>query len=196
LLAKGDLKLQKGIPEVLLRSAGDVKQYFIAANISDVVDGGIVIGTGASINSGTAYLTLTSSGNAVVPGVYSATVGGTNRDVYVDNTGLIGYVSSLRETKTDIQPITNAQWIYDLQPVSFYYRARDREGNLTDQRDGDLSYGLIAEDAEIVNSEICYYDIVNGEKVLRGINYSKLIVPLLKEIQDLKRRIAELENPA
>jgi hypothetical protein len=196
LLAKGDLKLQKGIPEVLLRSAGDVKQYFIAANISDVVDGGVVIGTGASINSGTAYLTLTSSGNAVVPGVYSATVGGTNRDVYVDNTGLIGYVSSLRETKTDIQPITNAQWIYDLQPVSFYYRARDREGNLTDQRDGDLSYGLIAEDAEIVNSEICYYDIINGEKVLRGINYSKLIVPLLKEIQDLKRRIAELENPA
>jgi hypothetical protein len=196
LLAKGDLKLQKGIPEVLLRSAGDVKQYFIAANISDVVDGGVVIGTGASINSGTAYLTLTSSGNAVVPGVYSATVGGTNRDVYVDNTGLIGYVSSLRETKTDIQPLANAQWIYDLQPVSFYYRARDREGNLTDQKDGDLSYGLIAEDAETVNSEICYYDIINGEKVLRGINYSKLIVPLLKEIQDLKRRIAELENPA
>jgi hypothetical protein len=192
LFAKSDAKLQKNIPEILLRSSGDVKQYFISANISDTVDGGVVIGAGASVNSGTAYFTVTSAGNAVCAGVYSQTVGGTNRDVYVDNTGLIGYVSSLRETKTQIQDMPDCSWLYALNPVTFFYRAKDKDGNLTDEKDGELAYGLIAEDVETVNPDLCYYDIVDGKKELRGINYSKLIVPLLKEIKRLNELVAKL----
>lgn len=192
LFAKGDVKLQKNIPEILLRSSGDVKQYFISANISDTVDGGVVIGAGASVNSGTAYFTVTSAGNAVCAGVYSQTVGGTNRDVYVDNTGLIGYVSSLRETKMQIAEMPDCSWLYALNPVTFFYRAKDKDGNLTDEKDGELAYGLIAEDVEIVNPDLCYYDIVDGKKELRGINYSKLIVPLLKELKRLNAIVAKL----
>jgi hypothetical protein len=39
---------------------------------------------------------------------------------------------------------------------------------------------------------LCYYDIVDGKKELRGINYSKLIVPLLKEIKRLNEIVAKL----
>jgi len=190
---KGDLKLQKNISEILYRSAGDVVQWFISANISDSVNGGIAIGSGASINSGTTYFNINGSGNMICGGVYTATVGGTNRDVYVDSTGLVGYVSSTRESKLNIQRIESAQWLHQLEPVSFNYKAKDKDGNFINEPDGDINYGLIAEDAELVNASICYYDQVAGENVLRGINYSKLIVPLLKEVQELRKQLAQIE---
>jgi hypothetical protein len=190
---KGDLKLQKNVSEILYRSAGDVTKWFISANISDSVNGGIAIGSGASINTGTTYFNINGSGNMICGGVYTATVGGTNRDVYVDSTGLVGYVSSTRESKLNIQRIEGAQWLHQLEPVSFNYKAKDKDGNFINEPDGDINYGLIAEDAELVNASICYYDQVDGENVLRGINYSKLIVPLLKEVQELRKQLAQME---
>jgi len=54
---------------------------------------------------------------------------------------------------------------------------------------------LIAEDVEKVNSEMVFYDVdENGNKELRGVSYSKLIVPLLLKIQQLEARIKELEK--
>jgi hypothetical protein len=126
-------------------------------------------------------------------GVYSATVGGTNRDVYVDSTGLIGYVSSTRASKLNIQAISDVSWIHQLSPVTFYYRAKDKDGNLLDEADGPIAYGLIAEDVEGINSDLCYYDEINNNQVLKGINYSKLVIPLLKEVQDLRLKMQTLE---
>ena len=190
---KGNQKLQQDIPELLYRSSGDVNKWFISANISDSVNGGISIGSGASINTGTTYWNLNSSGNMICGGVYSATVGGTNRDVYVDSTGLIGYVSSTRASKLNIQAITDVSWIHQLSPVTFYYRAKDKDGNLLDEADGPIAYGLIAEDVEGINSDLCYYDEINNNQVLKGINYSKLVIPLLKEVQDLRLKMQTLE---
>ena len=151
-------------------------------------------------NSGTSGLAdlterarITAGGNFECAGVYSATVGGTNRDVYVDNTGLLGYVSSIRAAKTNIEPLIDTDWLLDLEPVAFNYRKKDENGAYTDEVDGIVEYGLIAEDTEPVKPELCFYDIVDGEPELRGINYSKLIVPMLKLIQTQQSRIEALE---
>jgi hypothetical protein len=125
--------------------------------------------------------------------IYASTVGGTNRDVYVDDTGLLGYVSSIRESKTNIQNIADTSWLLQLNPVSFNYRKKDAEGNYTDEADGQVEYGLLAEETETVKQEICFYDRVDGKLELRGISYSKLITPMLKLLQEQQAIINSLK---
>lgn len=132
-----------------------------------------------------AFVTIDTS-NLNCLGVYTSTVGATNRDVFVDNTGKIGYVSSLRRTKTNIENLTDTSWLHQLNPVTFNYRKKDEEGSYTDEVDGDIQYGLIAEDVEQVRPDLCFYDEVDGEQELRGIQYSKLVPVMLKAIQELK----------
>ena len=139
-----------------------------------------------SIDSANRYITAL--------GVYNATVGATNRDLFVDNTGLIGYVSSFRASKKNIAPMINTSWIHELNPVTFNYRKKDKDGKYTDSAYNELEYGLIAEEVEPINKEMVFYDTDDkGNKMLRGVHYSKLIIPLLKEIQDQKKRIDNLE---
>lgn len=154
--------------------------------------------------AGTTALTLNSSQQMVALTTYSTTVGATNRDLYIDNTGLIGYVSSLQAAKTDIQQITDTSWLHSLNPVSFKYRKKDEAGHYTDEIDGDIQYGMIAEEVEAVRPDLCFYDDVadldeNGEKTetthkeLRGIQYSKLVPVLLKEVQKLRAELNQMK---
>lgn len=90
-------------------------------------------------------------------GVYSDTVGGTNRDLFIDNTGTIGYVSSSERYKSNITNLSDSDWIYDLRPVSF---VRDE--------DGVFDIGLIAEEVHEVNPDLVSYDLfelMNGSYV-------------------------------
>jgi lipopolysaccharide export LptBFGC system permease protein LptF len=119
---------------------------------------------------------------------YNATVGGTNRDVFVDNNGKIGYVSSLRASKTEIQNLSDISWIYSLNPVSFKYRKKDGNG-YTDEPDGETQYGMIAEEVQQVRPDLCFYDAVDENKELRGVQYSKLIPVLVKAIQELNAKV-------
>jgi hypothetical protein len=134
--------------------------------------------------------------NAVVTmaGVYDDIVGATNRDLFIDSTGKLGYVSSIRESKTDIVTLDDVSWLSALSPVSYRYRKKNADGTYSDEADGVTDYGLIAEDVEAVKPELCFYDEVDGEPQLRGVTYSKLITPMLRYIQQLEQRIAALEE--
>jgi len=137
----------------------------------------------------------TGTTNLVALGVYNATVGATNRDVFVDNTGLLGYVSSFRASKKNINPISNTDWLHKLNPVTFNYRVKDKKGNYTDSSYKELEYGLVAEEVEPVNKEMVFYDVdSSGNKKLRGVHYSKLIIPLLSVIQEQKKNADALEK--
>jgi cytoskeletal protein CcmA (bactofilin family) len=143
---------------------------------------------------GGTLMTFANDGKITASGVYNNTVGGTNRDVFVDSGGLIGYVSSIRESKTDIVTLDDVSWLSALAPVSYRYRKRNADGTYSDEADGVTDYGLIAEDVEAVKPELCFYDDVDGEAQLRGVTYSKLITPMLRYIQQLEARIAALEE--
>lgn len=143
-------------------------------------------------------------GQVFFPDVYYDTVS-SSRDLQIQSTGKIGYVSSIRDSKTNITDLTNVSWVYDLNPVSFNYKdietTRDENGavveSYADTHSSELDYGLIAEDVETVNDELVFY---NGSD-LAGVHYKKLIVPMLKTIQDQKElidalttRVTALEN--
>ena len=156
-------------------------------------------------NGATLALALDNSARMVALNTYSVTVGATNRDLYIDSTGIIGYVSSLRAAKTEIDPITDTSWLHALTPVSFKYRKKAEDGkSYTNEIDGDIQYGMIAEDVAAVRPDLCFYDDVadldeNGEKTetthkeLRGIQYSKLIPVLLKEVQKLRAELNQMK---
>jgi len=138
-----------------------------------------------TVNVNGSLLTITTPVTA--PSVYTTTVGGTNRDLFVDDAGVIGYVSSIRASKKNIQPFTNPNWVNDLQPVTFNYRVKDTSGAYTDSAYKELEYGLIAEEVEKINPELVFYDVDSTGKHLRGVSYSKLIIPILKQVQNLKK---------
>ena len=179
-------------------ASGTSRQWAIANAPSTLGRLDFVISSAVNTNplaSGTTILSLTSTGLVSVP-TYSTTVGATNRDLFVDNAGVIGYVSSLQASKTNIQDLTDTSWLHQLNPVSFNYRKKDEEGNYTDETDGDIQYGMIAEDVEQVRPDLCFYDEVDGEQELRGIQYSKLVPVMLKEIQKLRAELNALKGNA
>jgi hypothetical protein len=137
---------------------------------------------------------IASDGVVTMSDVYEDTVGATNRDLFIDSTGKLGYVSSIRESKTDIVTLDDVSWLSALSPVSYRYRKKNADGTYSDEADGVTDYGLIAEDVEAVKPELCFYDMVDGEAQLRGVTYSKLITPMLRYIQQLEARIAALEE--
>ncbi len=128
-------------------------------------------------------LKIDSDASITFPYVYSDIVGGTNRDLYIDNTGLIGYVSSSIRYKENIKDIGNgSEKLYDLRPVSFNYKG---------DNSSSLQYGLIAEEVEEVMPEIVSYDEEGNPET---VSYSKLISPMLNEIQQLKEENEELKK--
>ena len=111
---------------------------------------------------------------------YSAIVGATNRDLYVDNTGLIGYVSSSLQYKTNIRDLTKTDWLHDLRPVLFDWKDGSRKDD----------WGLVAEEVELVQPALVSY-AKNGQP--ETVSYSKLVVPLLAEVQRLRAALTALE---
>jgi hypothetical protein len=156
------------------------------------IAGAPIAGTNTTITN--AYALNVASGKVTMDGVYGTTVGATNRDLYIDNTGLLGYVTSTEVSKKNIKSISDTDWLLSLNPVEFNYRKKDSQDNYLEETYSELEYGLIAEEVESVNSELCFYDEIDGNKELRGVHYSKLITPILKLVQEQQQLIEQLQT--
>ena len=146
--------------------------------------------TSVNIVGGGKTTTLSADGQVKFTSAYGNTVGGTNRSLFIDNTGVIGGLSSTRESKANITPIENADWLMALEPVSYNRRKKDEKGVYTDEVNENTEFGLIADDVANVRPEICIF----ADGKVSGINYEQLIAPMLKEIQSLRAEIAALKE--
>jgi hypothetical protein len=115
-------------------------------------------------------------------GAYAGTVGLTRRDVYVDNLGKIGYISSSLRYKKNINNLADISWIYKLRPVNYTYK---------NDKNNTIQYGLIAEEVEQVNSDFVSY---NEDGSVETVSYSQLVTPMLKALQDQQELIRQLQN--
>jgi hypothetical protein len=143
-------------------------------------------------NNNASRMTINANGTINFSNVYGVTVT-TPRNMFIDSSGNVGGISSVRASKTNINPISDISWLFNLSPMSFNYRKKDADGNYTDDFDSELMYGLIAEDVEKVNSHLCAYNDEDGEQVLVGINYDRLAAPLIAAIKELAAKVAKLE---
>jgi hypothetical protein len=141
------------------------------------------------IGAGVERMRIFASGNIRFSSqVYGNTVA-SPRTLYIQSDGELGGISSIRESKTNIAEL-DSDWIMQLNPVSFNYRKKNEDGKYTDEYYDELFYGLIAEETELVNKEICTY---NDDKLV-GIEYSKLVPVLIKAIQEQNQLISDLRN--
>lgn len=141
------------------------------------------------VNGGNYTAYFNADGTYQFGNLYGHSVTSAPLAVYVDSGGTIGYLSSTKESKTNINPMASADWVSKLEPVTFSYRKKAEDGTYTDEAEPHTEYGLIAEDVEKVAPDLCTY---HNEK-LSGVRYDRLIVPLLKKIQELEARLAAVE---
>ena len=144
---------------------------------------------------GNEQMSIDNGGVISFQSVYGRTVGSTNRDLYIGDGGDLGYVSSVREHKMDIKSLSDASWVSDLNPVSFYRRNQNEDGTYGKTKDGSIEYGLIADEVEKVNKDFVFYDKdEDGKETLAGVEYRQLMIPMLKKIQELTAKVEALEN--
>ena len=122
------------------------------------------------------------NGEVYLPNVYGDEVGATYLDLFIDNTGKIGYEPSSRRYKNKINTMEDVGWLYQLHPVNFHYNSDNT---------GTKQYGLIAEEVEKVNPLFVSY---NQEGQVETVRYSKLVTPMIKAIQEQESRILEQQN--
>ena len=132
-----------------------------------------------------------------LPAVYGTAISSPMRDLHIESTGQMGYNPSVRASKINIADNNDVSWLYNLAPKTYNKRKRvSKDTNeWTNEAESDLQYGLIAEEVESVNSNICFYDVdESNNKTLAGVTYSQLITPILKAVQDLKSEINILQE--
>jgi len=168
----------------------------VAAEIASVMTDTTAGATALIFKSGTPStmaerMRILSNGVVDIYSAYTNPVGGTTRDLYVRSDGRLGYLSSIRASKTNIVDLTDISWLNNLKPKAFNIRKKNDSGEYTDNYYDELEYGLIAEDVESVNKELCSY---SSENALEAVQYRKLVVPLLKAVQELTAKVAALET--
>ena len=156
---------------------------FQAGNLNTTGNNNIYIGNlGAS--SGTESSTIRIGGDlgsgygsqtaAHIAGIYGSSVGGSGIAVYVDNNGQLGTVLSSRRFKEHIVDMGDTSRLFQLRPVTFFYKPQYDDGSHT------LQYGLIAEEVAKVYPEMVAYD-KDGQPYT--VKYQYLAPMLLNELQ-------------
>ena len=171
---------------------------------------GFAAGTTMTTISSACEVNLT-DGSVKLPQVYGDTVGGTYRDLYIDDTGKLGYYSSSIRYKENVRDATEEDtgWIHALRPVMFDFK---------DPAMGTNQCGLIAEEVAEVHPAIVSYQrdltyvdagpseedpanhagatvpVITTTDVPETVNYPDLVVPMLAEIQRLKKQVETLET--
>ena len=187
--------------------AGTINQIgYIGARRSGADNSGDLIFYNVNSGSASNTMIIETDGDLVVPAVYSEDLAGTSpRAVYVKSDGTLGYDSSTITAKENVREYEDSGWIYLLSPKLY-----DRKNKL-----GKDEVGLIAEEVDLVvghNPELISYQVNRVETPIEGseigevkvtyeetnipqtVNYQRLIVPLLKEVQNLKKEIDELKE--
>jgi hypothetical protein len=151
--------------------------------------------------SPTQRMIIGTDGSITMPDVYNDAISGTTRDLYIKDDGQLGYITSTAKDKENIQDRKDYSKIYELAPKTY------------DRKDGSVTgeVGLIAEEVVSVMPEIISYERTkevvgvdkDGWEIIKyredktkpqTVNYSKLVVPLLIEVQKLKKQIEALSK--
>ncbi len=107
----------------------------------------------------------------------------TGAAVYVTSSGQLGVLASSERYKTAIAPMgTKTGNLEQLRPVTFHLK--------TDPQ-GEVQYGLIAEEVDKVYPELVIRD---GKGVIQGVRYDELAPMLLNEVQQQKAQLQAMKQ--
>jgi hypothetical protein len=150
-------------------------------------------------------------GELKMPDVYNAIVGGTNRDLYIDDTGKVGYVSSALKYKKNIVGFSqeDIDKIFQIEINRFDYKDESKGTNQI----GSVADNFVNLFPELVTYKYQYSEEIdtdeNGDEIIiktpildengnhikeiEGINYSKFGILAIAAIENLNDRLKALE---
>ena len=112
------------------------------------------------------------------------------RNAVINSSGELGYLSSTRESKANIESIKSIDFINQLNPVQFNYRKKNSETNeYTNELYDNINYGFIADEVEKVNKDLVFYK--SDGTTLAGVEYNNMIAILTKALQELNTKFEE-----
>jgi hypothetical protein len=152
--------------------------FSASQNYSISESSNIIISATGTISESSKIRIGSTQDNAFIAGIRRVTTVNTYAiPVLVDSAEQLGTVSSSIKYKENVADITEEEsGILDsLRPVSFNYKGQTKK-----------TLGLIAEEVELCYPKMCVYD-ADGE--LLTVDYSQLVILLLKEVQCLKKKI-------
>jgi len=157
------------------------------AMLYDAVGLNFCVGAIAGTTSGTTKVTINNSGsvciNTTSAGTYKLNVNGT----------FYSAGSSL-EYKTEISTLDiDTNKILELRPVTYQYK--DEYKHLGKELKSGTQIGLIAEEVAEVFPELALLkEDEDGETRVRNVDYEKLSILLLSEVQKLRKEVNELKK--
>jgi hypothetical protein len=170
-------------------TGGTFPQMFVGSTGASIFASssiGIGVNTsGIQLNAASSSINLNNQTN--YPGI--ATASGST--VVVVTTGSrLGFVSSSRKTKKNIEPLTGnfVSKLLSLEPVSFDWK--DQPEDMPYRR----NYGLIAEDVASLSNEMESIVNYNQDNEAVSISYDRLTVFLMLAIKELKAEIDQLKG--
>jgi hypothetical protein len=130
-----------------------------------------------------------------LPQSYNHAVSASIRAVYIDSSGTIGYLSSIREHKEVVEHLDYEAIVYGV-PVKSYVKKIIVDGVYVNNPDENTRYvevGAIAEDLEEANYHLYQnfleYSYIDDHWKLMGISYNNFIAPLIYVCQKQKQKI-------
>ena len=119
--------------------------------------------------------------------VYNRTLGGAYRVCYVNTDGTLGWVSSSRRHKKNIEAASvDVDAVLAMRLVTFLYKVEVDTGRL-----GELQHGLIAEDLDDLGLDWLVDYGTDGSP--EGVRYDRLALALLPVIQRQEARLTAIE---
>ena len=100
--------------------------------------------------------------------------------------------SSIKYKESICQYDTNSCLFMCLKPVTYQYK--DEFKHLGKELKSETQIGLIAEDVADVMPELAVLVNEEDEKVVRNVDYEKLSIVLLTEVQKLRREMDDLKH--
>ena len=144
-------------------------------------------------------LKIGSTGLLFSTATYANGQGGSPRMVSIESTGQMGYSSSGRRFKTNIEDIASSILLHKLRPVNYNFFEKI-DGNWSETKANKyFQSGLIAEEVKEALTELgiqennaLYGEDENG--IPNYVNYIGLIPYLIKGFQELSAKVTALEN--
>jgi hypothetical protein len=159
---------------------------------------GIGLNAGHALTTGSNDIDIGSGGKAGESGVIRVGIEGTQKQtflagvatspitgaaVYVNAEGQLGVLASSERYKTAVAPMgASTEALTQLRPVTFHLKSEPQ---------GNVQYGLIAEEVAAVYPELVIRDSAGQ---IQGVRYDELAPMLLNEVQQQRHELREMQD--
>ena len=131
----------------------------------------------------------------IASGTGNVIIGGTSPSYKLEVTGTFYSSGSSIEYKQDVEPYTPPEGaLMSLKPVQYQYKDAWKDFGKRYAGNSSKQLGFVAEDVAKILPELAVTKSEDGKEVVRNVDYEKLTVLLVSEVQSLRKEVNDLRR--